>query len=167
MSENQTVATRDGWTRADLRDVATWEDAGQLVMSGGWHNAEGAVESAEELLGTGFRVCGKDELPRLINKPLVILSWRWNKGLAEYVSVELVTEDGEKLVVNSSGGIARQLREIETERHAQRPDASPELVRTNLICRFGVRLSEFDVETPDGATMHVRSWYLADAPVRV
>ena len=100
---------------------------------------------------TGFQLA-KDK-SYLVNVPFVILEWHFrdsDQQDGKYVSVEVVTHTGDKIVFNDgSTGVYRQLSEItEARLAADRPDA-----QSGLICPNGLRVSDY---FRDDATGEIR-----------
>ena len=142
----------------DLRAVTSMDDALRLVSEAG---AE--IEDYSQAYGTGFAVLPTDEKNRLIKVPFVILEWRFSEGdNGEFVSALIVTDKGEKLVLNDgSTGIRDQLRKV-TENRISR-GAADDVAHRGLSVPGGLRVSEYDyTDESTGKTSKARTYYLAN-----
>lgn len=96
-----------------LASIKSFDDAVALL------NAQFGTESAESIsdYGTGFTLITDKNV--LIGIPFLIVQWRFNEGdySSEFVSAELVTQAGDKIILNDgSTGIYRQLRGVTDQR---------------------------------------------------
>lgn len=121
----------------ELRAVQSFGDAIELIV----REYGAAPVNISEVMGTGFDVLSTDDKTRLEGIPLVIISWRFvvtdvgDSG--EFVSAMLVTERGDKYIVNDgSTGIYRQLREY--------TDTTGKTGA--LLVRRGLRRSDYETE---------------------
>lgn len=120
----------------DLRDVKSLDDAFALMDS------FGGMESFSDY-GTGFEVLDRNDKDRLVKNPFAILEWRFTKSReynSDFVSMLIVTENGEKFIVNDgSTGICKQLRAITDERiRVGRP-----YPQQGLAVKNGLRRSDY------------------------
>ena len=108
-----------------------------------------SVENASDY-GNGFVVVDKKEL---INRPFLIIEWRFNqsdKYGGDFVSVEAVTESGDKIVFNDgSTGVRDQLKAIEARRAA----AGIPQPAMGLMCGNGLVAKDFTPKETDGTPM--------------
>lgn len=94
----------------ELRAVDSFAAALDLATSA----AGTEIPLASEVLGDGFALLDSDEKDRLIGTDMILLDWTFSKGDfdEEFVSVRLVTKDGNRYIVNDGGtGIRAQLRD--------------------------------------------------------
>lgn len=129
---NATALTERGITTGEYAGIASFEDAIALLEQ---HGAT-ILDSAE--LGDGFSVIAKDEKNRLIGVPFVIMQAVQTEGdHGTFVSLRIVTKNGEKLVLNDgSTGICEQLITLWEQK--------PETKGKPFLCRHGLRVSEYD-----------------------
>ena len=130
-----------------LRDLTDWDSLGQFVQTNGI-----AVNKLSDY-GPGFIVL--DDKRKLIDVPLMVLDYRFNRGgNGEFVSIMVLTKtpvtvDGQtvsKIIVNDgSTGILNQVRNIE----AQRVAAGDEAIQP-LYCANGLRSSTYDRKDENG-----------------
>jgi hypothetical protein len=96
----------------------------------------------------------------LVGVPFLVKNWRVNEGeRGLFVSVEIVTEDDRNLVFNDgSTGVYRQLE--------GNPDTGEAGLATRLgrrggiMCRQGLRKSEYDAVDAKGKPVHATTYYL-------
>lgn len=105
------VSVRERFNDDQLREIASYEDAMKLAAS-----AYGQLEKVSDLeLGNGFKLLPGKDKSRLVGLSFVILHFQFNEGefSDEFVSVTLVTQNGDRLIMNDGGtGICAQLKEI-------------------------------------------------------
>jgi hypothetical protein len=137
--------TKESATGPMGRPTADEPDEQLMVIPNSFEEAlQGAVPSAE--------ITGQSELVEaetLIGKPFVIWDWKFQKGdfNREYVNVQLVTQDGQRLCFNDGGvGIGPVL--AQTERG------------TRILCKKGLRASEYDTVI-EWKSIHATTMYLA------
>lgn len=113
MASKEVVAIPTDFDDEVLASITSFEDAIALLQNSG---AE-IVNSNE--YGNGFEVCQDNN--RLIGVGFVILNGTERLGdFGPYVSLEVVTVNGEKLVINDgSSGIYRQYMDIVKRRESQ------------------------------------------------
>lgn len=89
----------------------------------------------------------------LVKVPFVGLRWRFTEGdMGSFVSLEIVTEDGRRLVVNDgSTGIYRQLRTLTDETGRMQ----------GITCRKGLRRSDYTYADEKGLERPATTFYLA------
>jgi hypothetical protein len=147
-----------------LRGIGSFDDALRVMQESGED-----VVLADAELGNGFSIADDAVKDRLIKVPLAVLSWTFNKGdygnpedgSDEFVSALVVTQAGEKFIINDgSTGIRRQLREY-TDRTGGR--------QSNMVVRNGLRKSEYRIHKEthipvargyDGPTEPASTYYL-------
>ena len=106
-------------------------------------------------LGEGFTVISSADKKKLVGLPFFILGWRRNANgrNGEFVSVKILTRTDERVIFNDgSTGINKQLSDMEkddamefsTNERGEFVPAKP------IICRKGLRVSEYDVEDESG-----------------
>ena len=100
------------------------------------------------ILSDGFTLLKDKE--QLVGRPFLALSWTFRQGdMGEYCSVELVTAQNERLVINDgSTGVCAQLRKLTDEGED----------RALLVTR-GLRVSEYEKEI-GGKVTKARTFYL-------
>lgn len=138
------IATRN-ITDDELSEIKSFEDAANLLKD------VGAVIVDVTEYGTGFKVVEKDSL---VGVPFVILSATFREGDYGddgYVSIEAVTKNNDKVVINDgSSGIRDQMRRIVAQRHkagVNMPDAG-------IVCPDGLTRSDYwrNAETGETST---------------
>lgn len=123
--------------------------------------ALGSVTDIEDWndYGTGFDIL--DNKDRIVGVPFVILEWRFTESKQygqTFVSAVCVDEKDNKFIVNDgSTGIYSQLRMV-TDKRLSEKRAYPQ---TGLVCRKGLRKSEYTVENEDGKNIEAATYYLA------
>lgn len=109
--------------------------------------AQWVIDSGGELLDSAdlipsYNILGKNK-DALVDKPFLILHWRFNwsdKFNGEFVSALVVTEDGDKFVVNDgSTGICAQLRTVTNQRGKY----------GGMLCRKGLTRSTYPLFDED------------------
>lgn len=128
----------------DLRSISGFDDARELVRSSGIPTAKASD------FGNGFSVV-TDKI-RYVGMPLIILSWRFSEGeFGEMVSLMVVTETGEKVIINDgSTGICAQLREITNRGFSGA-----------MWCEKGLRVSNYSYDDGKGAPRQASTFYIA------
>ena len=131
--------------------VKTLDDALKMLTEDGH-----AVESISEY-GSGTEIV--IDKRTLIGKPFAIVEWRFHEGtFGGFVSALLVTERGEKLVLNDgSAGIYRQLVGVT----AARTDRGVVAPQVGLLCKKGLRVSEYEYDNGNGKMTPASTFYLA------
>lgn len=92
-----------------LRGIASFDDAVKLAA-----DVWGGITPAGEHIGNGFSVVPKDQKERLVGVSFVVLAMKFHDGdHGEYVSMLLVTSNGDRLILNDgSTGIYYQARTL-------------------------------------------------------
>lgn len=100
-----------------------------------------SIDSTEALGTDQFGPILTDKMV-LVGLPFVILKWNFYSGdNGEFVSAWVLTKTNDRLIMNDgSTGIYAQLRAL--------TDATGQ--DSGLICRHGLRVSEYDYTKPDG-----------------
>ena len=108
--------------------------------------------------GNGFALL-KDK-SQLAGKTFVIIQWKFNPGdYGDFVSAAVVTEAGEKLVLNDgSTGICDQLIGVTAKRVAD----GIANTQSGLIVRGGLRVSEYTKTDEQGKDYQAKTWYLTN-----
>lgn len=103
------LTTTRAFNDDQLREVTSFEDAMKLATE-----YYGGITTSEDLeLGNGFKLLGDDK-DRLVGMPFIVLMYTFNEGdFGEFTSVLLVTDRGDKAILNDgSTGIYEQFKEI-------------------------------------------------------
>lgn len=135
-----------------LTSIGTLDDALRMLTESGV-----ATESIADY-GNGFTVCNDKNV--LVGQAFVIVQWRFNDGDygEAFVSANIVTEDGRKLVLNDGGtGIRAQLQQVTTKRLSDNA-ANPQ---AGLLCKRGLTKSEYNYESAPGKWTPAVTFYLA------
>lgn len=118
--------------------ISSFEDALALVQ-----DVFGGEVIDSQDLGDGFALV--EDKTGLLGTPFIILAATFSEGeykredgtMGTFVSCRIVTEDGRKMVLNDGGsGIHDQIQMLWTMK--------PEVVGKPIICRKGLRVSEYD-----------------------
>lgn len=143
-----------------LSEVSDFASALQTLADAGVIN-----ESISDY-GTGFTVVDKN---RLVNVPFVIMEWRFNEGdfknengeNVEFVSVAVVTKNGDKWVINDGGtGIAEQLRSV-TRKRVEKKHGTPQ---NGLLVPAGLVRSDYTFVDAKGIEQPGTTYYLSESP---
>lgn len=141
-NEAQTVEVERLINWQSVTNWGTYLEQAQLTQSD--------ILQAAEVLGDGFTVYSGPDRERLVNVPMLIVDWNFfdsdygDGGQAVYVRA--ITRDGKKVAfTDGSKGVCAKL--------AQFTQTSGKNVGP-IICN-GLTKREFDVDTPDGKTVHV------------
>ena len=80
-----------------------------------FESKQATITDLSAVLGSGFTVLPTDDKFRLLNSELIIVEWHFAVGdNGEFVSLAVVTKDGQKLIVNDgSTGIRDQVKDLE------------------------------------------------------
>lgn len=109
MSSKTDVVAFSALTNNELAGITSFNDA-LALLNARLAEVGGVIESIADY-GTGFSLL-KDK-GELLGKPFIVLAWFFREGEygdGGFVSAEIVTEDGRKLVINDgSTGIRDQL----------------------------------------------------------
>lgn len=110
----------------------------------------GDIVSASEF-GNGFAVLETKDKGQLVGVPFIILDWTLREGdNGDYVSLEIVTQDNRKLIVNDgSTGILKQIRDI-----AETGDTRA------IYVKKGLRKSEYTYTDGEGKQKPAVTFYL-------
>lgn len=144
MSATQEVSKVNGpaITDADAASISSMADA--LALLGG------------DVITT-FSESGEwdvvEDKGHLVGVPFVGLRWRFNKGDAgEFVSIEIVTEDARRLIINDgSTGIYQQLKRLTDETGRT----------TGIACKKGLRRSDYLYQDEKGVERPATTFYLS------
>lgn len=123
-------------------------------------DSETPVLLSGEHIGSGSTLL--TEKRELVDVPFIALTWQFHEsddfrdgdGGIIFVSVHVLTKDGDRLVFNdgTKGGVRDQLMELSTK------TGRFEM----LVCEKGLRISEYDYEDPHtGMTSRATSYYIA------
>lgn len=135
---------------AELRQMDSFDDVMRMAEEIG-----ATVLDSSDYVGSGAELLSEKE--RLVGIAFVITQWRFNASTdfegAWFVSANIVTKHGEKLVLNdgSMGGIRDQLHAI-TQSTGQ---------MNFLAVKNGLVVSEYEVIGDDGKTKKAKSYYLS------
>lgn len=105
-------AARNALSDAKLREIATFDDAEELVTA-----MYGDIVDVTTQIGNGFIVLDKVTKAKLVDVPFIILSSGFVFGDfgSYFASMSVVAKDGGKYIVNDGGaGILEQLRDLAT-----------------------------------------------------
>lgn len=133
----------------ELRDIESVADLMDLITD----SEEPALDAAD-FVGSGSELLKDKE--RLVSVPFWAVQWRFNQSDdyedAWFVSVQILTEHGEKFVINdgTQGGIRDQLHAV------TRKTGKMNFFR----CSKGLTVSEYTV-IEDGKKKKARSYYIA------
>lgn len=131
VSSANVVARIADFTDTMLRGITSFEDAYALAAA-----AWGEVSDAGDNIGNGFTVMPNEQKNRLVGVSFVIVNCRFVDGdFGEYVSLLLVTQNNENLIMNDgSTGVYYQVRQLveETGRMG------------GWAVKHGLRVSEYD-----------------------
>lgn len=145
---------RDVLDDANLAAIGTLADALSMLADAGI-NADDFKD-----YGNGFTIC-KDKRT-LLGKPLVVIQWRFSKGKYDddFVSAALITESGEKVILNDgSTGIREQLRTVTKRRLSA--GASESAAHAGLTVRNGLTVSEYTYTNEKGEETPAQTYYFA------
>jgi hypothetical protein len=123
-------------------------------------DSETPVLLSGEHIGSGSELLTDKE--KLVDTPFIALTWQFHEsdsfrdgdGGIIFVSVHVLTKDGDRFVFNdgTKGGVRDQLMELSTK--TQRFEM--------LVCEKGLRVSKYDYEDPNtGMTSAATSYYIA------
>lgn len=118
----------------------TLEDARQLSFD---DFAAQSLDSTEALGTDQFGpVLDTGNKMTLVGLPFVIVKWNFYTGdIGEFVSAWVITKTDDRFIVNDgSTGIYAQLKALTDETGQD----------SGLVCRHGLRVSEYDYTKPDG-----------------
>ena len=145
-------------TEDAMMEVTSFEDALAIL------NASGVVAESISDFGAGFTVVDK---ARLLNVPFVILEWRFNSSElndAGFVSLSVVTKNGDKWIINDgSTGILQQLIRV-TRVRRQRKHATPQ---NGLAVPAGLSVSNYKFTDAEGKERPASTFYLNESPTPV
>lgn len=134
-------------TTEELAALSSFDDALKLVAA---KVGETNVGVASQEIGDGFKLLeNKDQL---IGVPFIAVTWDFHQGdHGEFVSVKLMTKDGQKYIVNDgSSGIRDQLIGYTNKKGTQ----------GGLFCEKGLRRSQYEYEAEDGTKKPATTYYL-------
>lgn len=149
MQDVSAEANKSILSDSDLRSIKSASDVQALF------DKVGADVEAFSDYGSGFTIL--QDKTRLVGVKFVILEWRFTPSAkfgGDFVSMAVVTESGEKWIVNDgSTGISAQLRAITDERIANgRPN--PQMA---LRVDGGLRKSTYSQEYTDDKTGEIKT----------
>ena len=103
-----------------------------------------------------------DDKGTLCGIPMVFLQWRFNEGdMGTFVSIEAVTEDGRKVVINDgSTGILPQMQKF-TEKKLEHPGMTDAASRAGLVANNGLRRSDFTYTDEKGKKTPATTFYVS------
>ena len=163
MSTVLTVPTNDKSAVSD--DLLSRIDGYEAALAA--LDAAGVAYESISDYGTGFFVVDKE---RLVTVPFVILEWRFNESKEHYdannmplvfVSAAVVTEGGDKFIINDgSTGIRQQLQAI-TARRRENNHATPQ---NGLVVPHGLTVSQYLYTDASGKSSTARTYYLSEVP---
>src|SRR6267378_6689905 len=79
----EVMAVPSAFSREDLGNIASWDDAVRLAI-----DVYGGVLVADTEIGDGFKKATEDDQRRLIGVPLFFLEWTFRAGdFTDYVSI--------------------------------------------------------------------------------
>lgn len=136
----------------DTRNVDSYEAALAAIQAAG-----GTVDKASE-----FEVLDKKDKATLVGVPFVAIQWRFNTGdMGEFVSVEIITKDKRKLILNDgSTGIYAQLKHLTEDRMRKNPALPLAVALCGVEANQGLRVSEFDYTDDKGNTSKAQTYYI-------
>lgn len=142
-----TVATRS-LTADELRTVGSMTDFAKLASDKGID-----VANAADVLGDGFTLYSTADKSKLVGVPFVICDYHFTNGdNGEFVSVRLITNKDEKIIINDgSTGIRDQLKALYTA------GVNAMYVPT------GLRVSEYEYEDEKGNKSKAKTFYLSSS----
>lgn len=110
------------------------------------------VPALDSAFGEILNGPGKD---RLVGVPFLIVDWSQNSGdKGRFVSLRVVTQDSAKYVVNDgSTGIMSQMDTLEESG-----------VKGGVVCRHGLRRSDYTYTDPQGEEHPASTYYLDTRP---
>lgn len=137
-----------------LAAITSFDDALRALDTGG------IVAESITNYGNGFSVVENKDT--LIGVPFVILDWRFNEsGMSDepFVSLTIVTKNGDKLIVNDgSTGIRAQMQAI-TRRRAENGNLS----QSGLVVPNGLTVSRYMYADADGKERPAVTYYLSES----
>lgn len=131
----------------ELAALTNFSDALSLVTQ---KVGESNLGVAAQEIGDGFKLLeNKDQL---IGVAFIAVTWDFHQGdHGEFVSVKLMTKDGQKFIVNDgSSGIRDQLIGYTNKKGTQ----------GGLLCEKGLRRSQYEYEAEDGTKKPATTYYL-------
>lgn len=151
MAEPKNTAGKDlakkGPSSDQLADLASFEDALKLARE---LYGDAAVVAASEVIGDGFKLL--DNKDQLIEVPFLAIAWDFHQGThGEFVSVKVMTKDGQKFVLNDgSTGIRDQLMSYSANSGNY----------GGLFCMKGLRRSDYTYTDEKGNESGASTYYL-------
>lgn len=139
-----------------LQNAETWEDVLAILETA---NVE--IDIASKVLGDGFVVLSTDDKASLVGKKMVLIDWRFNKGMGMFVSVRAMVQMApgapiRRVIINDgSTGIMKTILTY-TEKNAGK--------RKALLVEKGLRLSEYTYTDDKGNERPARTYYLDASP---
>lgn len=131
----------------ELAGLNSFQDALSLLQDK--YGAE-SVAVADQELGDGFKLLeNKDQLNGV---GFIAVNWDFHQGdHGEFVTVKVMTEDGQKYIVNDgSSGIRDQLMAYTAKSGKQ----------AGMFCRKGLRRSDYTYTDDDGKTKPAKTYYI-------
>jgi len=132
----------------ELASLKSFDDALALLKEklGG----ESAIGVADQELGDGFKLL--EDKDNLIGVGMILVKWDFTTGdFGEFVSIKLMTESGEKYIVNDgSTRIRDQLMEYSAKKNTQ----------AGLFVKNGFRRSDYEYTDESGKKTPAKTYYL-------
>lgn len=106
-----------------------------------------------------------DNKDELVGKDMVLLQWRFNDGdMGPFVSIEAVTADNRKVVINDrSTGIYAQLKSRTEKLIAA--GVTPAAAHAGIHANTGLRRSDFMYTDAEGKERPAKTYYVAGLPI--
>lgn len=143
------IATQEPmFTTAQLQGIDGFADAAQALRE---QFGDDIVSSFDAKDDDGFAVCSDKSV--LVGKPFILLQWTFREGdHGAYVSINIVTEDGAKLILNDgSKGIFAQLSNLSAETGRVGGGLAP----------AGLKRSDYTYTDADGNSKNATTFYLS------
>jgi hypothetical protein len=151
MAEAKNTAGKDlakkGPSSDQLAELSSFDDALKLARE---LYGDAAVVAAADVIGDGFKLL--DNKDQLIEVPFLAISWDFHQGThGEFVSVKVMTKDGQKFVLNDgSTGIRDQLMSYTANSGNY----------GGLFCMKGLRRSDYTYKDEKGNESQASTYYL-------
>jgi hypothetical protein len=131
----------------DLTNIQSFEDALTLVQR---EIGAELIVSADQAIGDGFKLLENKDV--LQGVEMLLVSWDFHLGdFGEFVSVKLVTRNGDKYILNDgSSGIRDQLMGFTAKKNQ----------KGGLFCKKGLRRSDYTYQDEKGQETPATTYYL-------
>lgn len=149
----EVMTSSDDWDEETLRGIKSLDDAIRLT-----EQVHGPILSADEELGDGFTLLGSDNKDLLVDRPMVVMSWRFIDGnFGKFVALRVLVQNPDKSVSryifnDGSTGICEQLAKYQL-----RTGRSGGLKVTKGLTR-----SDYEYTDPKTGLTHPASTYYLD-----